>query len=384
MAHAPKVVIVAGEASGDAHAARLIQALRQLEPGLEVSGVGGPALEAAGARLLYRAEDLALVGVSEVFGKLKLIWEALRGLSQHLKAERPDLVILVDFPDFNFRVAKRAKALGLKVLYYISPQVWAWRPKRALKMPKLMDHLAVVFPFEEQFYQGVAPDLKVTFVGHPIMDEDEANRQKAGQVLPVPQGAELVGLLPGSRHSEISRLLPLMIETARYMRAQNPRLHFLLPLAPGLTLDDLEPHISEGAMPGLTVLHGRAAAIMAQSRVLIVASGTATLQAALAGTPMVVVYKTGALNALVARKLIKVNHIAMPNLIAGREVIPEVLQEKATPQAVGDAALALMAEGGQRREMIAGLGEVRGKLGQPGASRRVAELARDMMAGALT
>ncbi len=381
MSPGPKVVIVAGEASGDQHAAHLVEALREQEPGLTVSGIGGPALEAAGARLLFRAEDLALVGVSEVFGKLKQILAALKGMSQHLKTERPDLVILVDFPDFNFRLAKRAKALGLKVLYYISPQVWAWRQKRAQRMGRLVDHLAVVFPFEKEFFQAQAPELPVTFVGHPVMDEDEANRQKAGQVLPVPLGAELVGLLPGSRRSEIGRLLPLMIEAARHMRSKNPRLHFLLPLAPGLTLEDLEPHISQGAMPGITVLPGRAAAIMAQSRVLIVASGTATLQAALAGTPMVVVYKTGALNAFVARRLIKVTHIAMPNLIAGREVIPELLQEQATPQAVGEKALELMAEGPKRRAMMADLGEVRNKLGGPGASRRVAGLARQLIAG---
>lgn len=380
----PKVVIVAGEASGDLHAAHLIEALREMEPGLEVSGIGGPALEAAGARLLFRSEDLALVGVSEVFGKLKTIWGALKGMGQHLKDQRPDLVILVDFPDFNFRLAKKAKSLGLKVLYYISPQVWAWRQKRAQVMARLVDHLAVVFPFEKDFFEAQAPELKVTFVGHPVMDEDQANQRKAGQVLPVPEGAELVGLLPGSRHSEISRLLPLMIETARYMRQKNPRLHFLLPLAPGLTLDDLEPHISDGAMPGITVLPGRAAAIMAQSRVLIIASGTATLQASLAGTPMVVVYKTGVLNAFVARRLIKVKHIAMPNLIAGREVIPELLQEQATPRAVGDKALSLLADGPERVDMIAALGQVREKLGQPGASRRVAGLARELIAGTVT
>lgn len=381
MSAGPKVVVVAGEASGDLHAAKLLEALRELEPGLTASGMGGPALEKAGTRLLFRSEDLALVGISEVFGKLRTIWGAFQGLRRHLKEERPDLVILVDFPDFNLRLAKAAKRLGLKVLYYVSPQVWAWRQKRAKAMAKLMDHLAVLFSFEKQFFLTEVPELPVTFVGHPILDEEEAWRQRASQPLPVPDEATLVGLLPGSRHSEISRLLPLLIEAARLMRAQRPGLHFVLPLAPGLELDDLEPYLSQGTMPGLTVLPGRAPQVMAQARVLLVASGTATLQGALAGTPMVVVYKTGAFNYFMGKRLIKVAHIAMPNLIAGKAVLPELIQGQATPEALAEKALALLDDNADRREMLAGLREVRAKLGGPGASRRVAALARDLIRG---
>jgi lipid-A-disaccharide synthase len=374
-----RVVIVAGEASGDQHAARLIRELAALEPGLMVSGIGGPALERAGAELLYRAEDLALVGFSEVLGKLKVIWRALQGLKAHLQATRPDLVILVDFPDFNFRVAKAAKALGLKVLYYISPQVWAWRPKRAQTLARLVDHLAVVFPFEQDFYTQAAPELPVTFVGHPLLDEEAEFLARANDPLPVPAGAELIGLLPGSRQSEISRLMPLLLEAAALIRQQRPRCHFVLPVAPGLDRTLLDPHLEAHALNGLTVLPGRAAQVMAQSRLLLICSGTATLQAALAEAPMVVVYKTGAFNYALAKRLIKVTHVAMPNLVAGREVIPELLQAEANPRSLADKALELLDNETARQEMIQGLAEVRQRLGRPGGGRRAAELAQRLM-----
>ncbi len=376
------MVIVAGEASGDLHAAKVLEALGELMPGLTASGVGGPALERGGARLMFRAEDLALVGISEVFGKLGQIWRALTGMRRHLRQERPELLILVDFPDFNLRLAKTAKSLGIKVLYYVSPQVWAWRQKRALRMSKLVDHLAVVFPFEKVFYKAVAPELPVTFVGHPLLDEEEAWGGRAREPLPaVPEGAELVGLLPGSRVSEITRLLPLLLKAAKLMRQERQGLHFVLPVAPGLDRAIMDPYLDADPLPGLTVLPGRAAQVMAQARVLLVASGTATLQAALAGAPMVVVYKTGGFNYALGRRLIKVEHIAMPNLIVGHGLVPELIQHEATPQAVCARALALMDDGPDRRAMIDGLGEVRRKLGGPGASRRVGELARTLIEG---
>lgn len=378
---APRVVVVAGEASGDLHAAKLIHELGQLAPGLTASGIGGPALEKAGVQLLSRAEDLALVGFSEVFGKLGTIWRALKGLKAHLKATRPDLVILVDFPDFNFRVAKAAKRLGLKVLYYISPQVWAWRQKRAQTLAKLVDHLAVVFPFEKDFFTNTVPELPVTFVGHPLLDEEAAWAARAGVPLPVPAGAELIGLLPGSRKGEIDRLLPLLLQAAAILRTKRPHLHFVLPVAPGLDQAVLDPHLEANPLSGLTVLPGRAAQVMAQSRLLLVASGTATLQAALAEVPMVVVYKTGALNYALASRLVKVAHIAMPNLIAGRDLLPELIQERANPAALAAQGLALLENEAARQDMIAGLMEIRGRLGGPGASRRTAELALAVMQG---
>jgi lipid-A-disaccharide synthase len=375
-----RVVVVAGEASGDQHGAKVLAELKRLAPNLTASGIGGPALAAAGMDLLYRSEDLALVGISEVLGKLRQIWDALSGLKRHLQATRPDLVILVDFPDFNFRVAKHARKLGLKVLYYISPQVWAWRQKRAHKLAALVDHLAVVFPFEAEFYARETPSLPVTLVGHPLLDEMSEWEEAEPQPLPVPQDATLVGLLPGSRISEISRLLPLMMQAANIMRARQPGLHFVLPRAPGLSMSDLDPFLAN-SVPGLTVLAGRAWQVMRAARVILVASGTATLQGALAGSPMVVVYKTGAFNYAVAKRLIKVEHIAMPNLIAGRGVLPELIQGQATPQALAEQGLRLLNDEQARGDMLSGLAQVRTRLGSPGASQRVAELALSLMEG---
>ena len=371
------VVLVAGEASGDQHAARLARELTALSPDITISGIGGPKMDAAGVDLLHRSEDLALVGVAEVLPKLRVILRAIRGMKRHMKRTRPDVVILVDFPDFNFRVGKAANKLGLKVLYYISPQVWAWRPKRARKMASFVNHLACVFPFEPEFFKINAPQLPVSFVGHPLLDIPP---QQWDEPLPVPQEAELVGLLPGSRMSEISRLLPLLMAAAKRMREQRPGLHFVLPLAPGLRREQVEPYL-QNTPRGLTVLAGRARQVMEQAKLLLVASGTATLQAALAGTPGVVVYKTGGFNYAVARSLIKVEYIAMPNLIAGRELMPELIQGEATPEKVAAEAISLLADQKQRERVIKGLNEVRAKLGGPGASRRVAELALEMMEG---
>jgi lipid-A-disaccharide synthase len=377
MAPGRSVVLVAGEASGDQHAARLAAALTELSPGIVLSGIGGPEMAAAGAELLYRSEDLALVGVAEVLPKLKVILGALRGMKRHLQATRPDLVILVDFPDFNFRVGKAAKKLGLKVLYYISPQVWAWRPKRARKMASFVDHLACVFPFEPAFFRLHAPLLPVSFVGHPLLDEPPEDNPEP---LPVPAEAELVGLLPGSRMSEVSRILPLLLAAARNLQEKRRGLHFILPLAPGLSREKVEPYL-QNTPRGLTVIHGRARQVMAASRLLLVASGTATLQAALAGTPGVVVYKTGGFNYLVARSLVEVEHIAMPNLIAGHRLLPELIQGEATPENLAAEAHELLSDEARRNHIIQGLGEVRRRLGGPGANRRVAELALSMMEG---
>lgn len=371
-----KVFISAGEASGDMHGARLLGALQKLSPGITAAGVGGQALAGAGMEILCPSEELTMMGFSELPQKLPAIWRALKMLKAHLRQARPDLVILIDFPDFNFRLGKAAKKLGLKVLYYISPQMWAWRPGRAQAMAGFVDHLAVVFPFEPEFLAKTAPELNTTFVGHPLLDQPEDETQPPP--LPVPEGSEVVGLLPGSRKSEIDHILPLLFESARLLRHKRPLTHFVLPLAPGLSQEVLEPHLPL-APPGLTILPGGAARVMRHARLLLIASGTATLQAALAGAPMVVLYKTGALNFWLAKRLVQVDFIAMPNLIAGKAVLPELIQGQAKPQAVAAAALELLDHGPARSEMLAGLKDVKQRMGGPGASGRTAQLAMSIM-----
>ena len=367
------VVVVAGEASGDQHAAALVAQLRAMAPDLTFTGVGGRAMARAGVELVFRAEELAVVGFTGVLSQATRIIRALRGTRQHIASKRPELVILVDFPDFNFRIGPAAKAAGAKVLYYIAPQVWAWRQGRAKAMGRFVDELACVLPFEPQFFARLCPQLKVSFVGHPLLD---APPPKVS--LPVEENHPVVALLPGSRHCELRHMLGPMVEAAGLMHAANPKLHFLLPLAPGITTEPYR-HLLAQAPPTLHITPPVAQAVLARAQVAIVASGTATVQAAIAGVPTVVVYKTGWLNYQLARRLVKVPFIAMPNLIAGRRVLPELIQHELTPQRLAAEAMRLLEDEEERRRMQQGLAEVVAALGGPGASKRAAEVALRLM-----
>jgi lipid-A-disaccharide synthase len=373
--------MVAGEASSDVYAARLARELAARSPGVRLTGIGGPALEAAGAKLIYRMEELAVMGFAEVIPKLGFIMKVLRDLKRLMAAERPALVVLLDFPDFNLRLAKAARGLGVKVLYYIGPQVWAWRPSRASAMGRLVNHVALILPFEPPVWQSLAPDLPASFVGHPLLDEFAEEEARPRELLPVPQDATVVGLVPGSRAMEIRRMLPLFMESARRLvgrMADRPAPYFLLPRAPGLRQGDLEPFMRQ-APPNLTVLAGRAREVMRRSQALMITSGTATLEAALAGTPMVVVYKTGWFNFALASRLVKVEHISLPNLIAGREVVPELIQKTAQAQRLSDLVYELLTDQPRREAMKQDLAAVRDSLGAPGAGGRVADLAFSLM-----
>ena len=373
-----RVLMVAGEASADVYAARLIDELQDRLPGLEVTGIGGPAMEAAGARLVHRMEELAVMGFSEVVPKLGFILRVLRELKGLMAARRPDLVILLDFPDFNLRLAKAARRLGCKVLYYIGPQVWAWRASRAKAMASLVDRVALILPFEPPVWQRLAPELPAGFVGHPLLDEFAREEAEPHKPLPVPEDAVVVGLVPGSRHMEIRRMMPLFMDSARELSRTRPGLHFLLPLAPGLRREDLEPYLGQ-APASLTVVAGRAREVMRRSQALMITSGTATLEAALAGTPMVVVYRTGWLNYAVARCLVKVSHISLPNLIAGREVVPELIQGAARAERLTELVGELLDDPARHQAVRRDLAGVRADLGGPGAGGRVAELTLALM-----
>ena len=350
----PRFLLVAGEASGDIHGASLVRELKNRAPRAVFSGIGGPAMRQAGVDILYDYEELAVMGFSDVLPKLGHILSILRGLKKHMRQNRPDVVILIDFPDFNFRVGKAAKKLGLKVLYYISPQLWAWRQGRAKTLAKFSDALACVFPFEQEFYGKIAPDMPVTFVGHPFLDRP-ADPQ-ADEPLPVDGGGPVVGLLPGSRMAEVERLLPLLLEAADIMLQARPDIRFAMPVAPGLSRGKLAPFMAN-APENMLVLEGQAERVMRQADLLLITSGTATLQAALAGAPMVVVYKTGGFNYWLASSLVKVEHIAMPNLIYEGRLVPELIQGRGHfPRRWPPSWDWLILEDGQKRRqaMIAG------------------------------
>jgi lipid-A-disaccharide synthase len=376
----PKILIVVGEASGDQHAARLVAALREEVPQAEFMGVGGEALAAQGVRILWPAAELAVVGLSEVAARLPAVWGALGSIRLVLKKERPSLVILVDFPDFNFWVARLAKYYGVPVMYYISPQVWAWRTYRVRTIARLVDRMAVIFPFEADFYREKG--VPVAYVGHPLMET----------LPPLPPRASLLkkwgldprrftlALLPGSRASEIERHLPLMLLSAALIHQAIPETQFLLPLAstaPGELVGELVEKFGD---LGLKIISGQSYQALAAAHLAVVASGTATVEAALAGTPMVIVYRISPLSYRVGERLIRVEHVGMANLLAEERLFPELLQEDLTPERLAREVLSLVGDRKRLQIMRLGLARVIERLGGPGASRRAARVALEIMA----
>ncbi len=373
-----KILLVAGEASGDKHAARLIQALRELVPQVDLYGIGGAALAAQGMRLACRAEDLAVIGLTEVIHKIPVLWRALRRLWQYLQTERPDLVILVDFPDFNFLVMRLAHRCRVPVMYYISPQVWAWRRGRVKTIARLVDRMVVIFPFEEEFYRrhGVC----VTYVGHPLLETLPAlpPRPELRASFGLQDRDLAIALLPGSRTGEIRQLLPVMLASAGQLQELLPRCRFLLPLAPTVAPEFVTPFLAPSPAPVSLVQH-QTYEVLAAADLALVASGTATLETALMGTPMVILYRLSPLTYHVGRLLIRVPHIGMANLLAEAALFPELIQDEATPARLTAAVLDLITDTDHLARIQAGLKRIRQRLGGPGASNRAAAVAREVL-----
>ncbi len=394
----PTILLVAGEASGDRHGARLVAEIRKALPEARFVGIGGEALAAQGVNLLARAEDLAVVGLTEVIGRLPAVVRALGEISRLLRREPPALAILIDFPDFNFLVARLAKRRGVRVMYYISPQVWAWRRYRVRTLARWVDRLAVIFPFEEDFYRRRG--VQATFVGHPLMETlpDLADRKTLLTEWGLDPERLTLALLPGSRGSEIERHLPVMLAAARLIRTAVPETQFLLPLAStaprGLVegmvektwgkrgSPDQEPRapVASGfSPPPLKILPGQAYQALAAAHLGVVASGTVTVEAALAGTPTVIIYRLAPLTYRVAKLLIRVDHIGMANLLAGKALFPELIQEDFTPVRLTREVLRWIQEPHRLPGLRQGLAQVVEDLGPPGASRRAARLALEVL-----
>jgi lipid-A-disaccharide synthase len=373
-------MIVAGEASGDLHGGNLVRAMRQIDPGLSFYGVGGERMQAAGVELFADAADMAVVGLTEVAFKLGMILRVMRRLKTSLKKAPPDLVILIDYPDFNLPLARAARKRGIQVLYYISPQVWAWRKGRIETIRKTVDRMVVILPFEEKFYRDAGVD--VTFVGHPLLDEvrKKYSRSEALNRFGLREGAITVAILPGSRRSEVAVLLPEMLRACRILTEKISPLQFVLPIAgtldPAFVRDILRQFPVQ-----VNVIRDEIYDVIAVSDAAMVASGTATLETALLETPMVVVYKVSGLSYAVGRRFIRVNHISLVNLIAGRAVVPELIQAEANPERIAAEVREIVTRRGKAREMKTALAEIRGKLGTPGASQRTARIACDMLNG---
>ncbi len=370
-----RVLIVAGEPSGDAHAALLIAALRLRGP-CRVRGVAGPALRAAGVEPLVEMESLAVLGFAEIAGRLPALLRARRRLIAELERFRPHAVVLVDYPGFNLRIGPELKRRGATIFYYIAPQVWAWHPERAAGMVRWVDRLAVVFPFEEEVFRAVG--VPVSFVGHPLLDalEPEVDEGRLREELGVAPDQPLLGLLPGSRAQEIRYLLEPMRRAAALLSRTRPRLAAVVAAAPGLAPG---LYARAGSAGAVRVVEGRTRAIEAHATACAVASGTATLETALLGTPLVVVYRTGLLNYAIARRLVKLPHIGLPNIVAGREVAPELIQGALSPESLSGRLAPLLDDPAARERAARALSGMRERLGGPGASDRAAALLWGML-----
>lgn len=366
-----KIAIIAGEASGDLHASEVVRELKELDPSLEMFGFGGDLLAREGMTLLHHARELGIVGLFNVLRHLPMFRRIFNELMARIEAERPDVVLLVDYPDFNLRVAKRCKELGLRVVYYISPQLWAWRQGRVRHVAKYVDRMVVIFPFEEEFYRR--HDVPVTYVGHPLVEQ-------LGHVAKTPRtpGELRIALLPGSRRMEVQTLLPPMLEAVEILRRERSVNAYVVQ-APTIARDALDALMRESGTAVPIVPHDRGQAIAAAD-VALSSSGTATLESAIVGTPVVVMYRLSRATYVLAKKLVRLPHFSLVNIVAGKRVVPELLQDEVNGKRIAEEVRVLVAPG-HYEQVCADLANVRGKLGEPGAARRVAEEIHKMVHG---
>ena len=371
----PRVLLVAGEASGDLRGAELVTELRAQVPDVSVFGVGGERLREAGMEITVPASDLSIMGLTEVASRLGTVLRSYRLLRSELLGRgagrrKPDLLVLIDFPDFNLRLAAVARRAGVPVLYYVSPQVWAWRRYRIRTLSRRVDRLAVVFPFEEELYRGLTD---VTFVGHPALDSVHPTRTRAEvrEELGVQSDAALVAILPGSRSAEVRSLLPAM--SAALDRLGRPVDGVVALAHPSLRAD------VEDLAPDLAVVEGKTWDLVAAADLVLVASGSASLETALLGRPMIICYRLSGVSYAIARLLVRVPFIGMPNLILGKEAVPELIQADVTPERIGEEARRILEDPDLAARMEADLARVRAMLGESGAAARAATIAADML-----
>jgi len=373
-----KILLVAGEVSGDLHGAHFMEAIQRIDPDIQFLGVGGEHLKKMGMKLLLPFHSLSVVGITEVFLKLRTIFKALQKLKTSMNQERPDLIILIDFPDFNLRLAKIAHRKGIPALYYISPQVWAWRPKRVNLIAKWVKKIIVLFPFEVPLYEAVGVDVE--WVGHPLLDivRPTLSREMALQRFDLDPDRKTVALLPGSRMDEVKRLLPPLLASAYLLQKEISALQFIIPLAPGISKENLSPWMRESAIP-VKMVEGWTYDVMNLSDLLITASGTATLEGAILGKPMIIVYRVSLISYWIGRILIQVDHIGLVNIVAEKEIAPELIQNEVNPSRIVEEALRILRDPVLVKKMTESMGKVRQSLGERGAAERAARIVMSLL-----
>lgn len=373
MADRLRIMISCGEPSGDLYAGALAAEILKLEPDATIAGFGSERLRAAGASLIRDFQGLSVTGLTEALRVIPRSWQNYRALLRAADAERPDVFVPIDFPDFNFFLARAMHTRGVPVVYYISPQLWAWRRGRLKTMKRVADRVLVIFPFEAPFYEQAG--VPVTFVGHPLLEltRPPASRDAFMREHGLDPSRPLVAILPGSRRNELHAILPDLVRSARIIAERTPAVQFVLARAPHLGDELFTPLNELAAASRPVVVEGDTDAVLASADVAILASGTVTVQAALHGCPMVVVYRLGALTYTVGKPFVHVDTYAMVNLVAGRKVVPELIQEAFTPEAVASETLRVLNEPAYAASVRADLAAVRERLGTAGASRRAAE-----------
>jgi len=373
-----RVMVSCGEASGDQYAAALTDQLRAADATVDVFGLGGPRLAAAGADLVGRFEGMSVTGLSEASAVLARSWRMLRTLGEAARRRRPDVFVAVDFPDFNFRLLPVVHALGIPIVYYVSPQLWAWRARRMATVRRYVARMLVIFPFEAAIYERAG--VPVEFVGHPLLDvrRPARGRREWLPTVGLNPDAPVVALLPGSRANEVRRNLPAMADAVPLIRRDVPGAQFLVARAPSLG-EDLFAQLRQASRDGgvyVAIAEDATDDVLASADVAVTASGTATVQTALHGTPMVIVYRVSPLTYAIGRRLVRVPQFGMVNLIAGRSVVPELIQDDYTREAVAREVVSLLTDRARATAMRAGLSAVVASLGGPGASRRAADVVR--------
>lgn len=367
------LLLSAGEASGDNYGAQFIDELKKLAPGAKFFGMGGEKMHASGCELLVHANEVAVVGLVEVVKHLPGIRRRFRELVAEAAKRKPDAAVLIDFPDFNLRLARELHELGFPVFYFVSPQVWAWRTGRVEQIRKYVRKMIVIFPFEQEFYREHGVD--VVYVGHPLAwaRQPHPSREEFAQQHRLDPVKTWIALLPGSRQKEVSLNMPVMLKSAVLLGSHDQGFQFLLPVASTLSRDWLQQQLASSTAP--IILTSDARPTLAVARAAIVASGTATVEAALAGTPFVAVYRLAPLTWILGRGMVKLDTFAMPNLIAGRRIVPELIQSSFTAENVVHELSLLIPDGPPRQQMLADMAEVRAKLHESGHSEAPAVLA---------